>query len=166
MLFIEAAAEASMRGYQPNLSQGTFFQLTPPISHFFFIHLLSNILGNLVTTWRWGAEQIPSCQFDWNWLLVPSPSGATLILLQQDLLHFFFNCCCCTEVPNNQMDNHKVHAVDIKWHFLSEVFAKVFLYLLIRRKENWYPVIKMVKWCMWHVPDMWSGNRIPAYPHL
>ena len=30
MLFIEAAAEASMRGYQPNLSQGTFFQLTPP----------------------------------------------------------------------------------------------------------------------------------------
>ena len=102
--------------------------------------------------------------------------GATLIfddvfqsyfsLTHWDLLHFFFNCCCCTEVPNNQMDNHKVHAVDIKWHFLSEVFAKVFLYLLIRRKENWYPVIKMVKWCMWHVPDMWSENRIPAYPHL
>ena len=74
MLFIEAAAEASMRGYQPNLSQGTFFQLTPPIFDFFFIHLLSNILGSLVTTCRWGAEQIPSCQFDWSWLLVPSPS--------------------------------------------------------------------------------------------
>ena len=47
MLFIEAAAEASMRGYQPNLSQGTFFQLTPP-----HIPLLPPFYPNLVKYFR------------------------------------------------------------------------------------------------------------------
>ena len=173
-----------MRGYQPNLSQGTFFQLTPP-------HIPLLFYPPLVKYFRKSCHNMSlRCRADTKlsvWLkftfgslsasVQPWSCFCNLVLLAQviqsyfslthwDLLHFFFNCCCCTEVPNNQMDNHKVHAVDIKWHFISEVFAKVFLYLLIRRKENWYPVIKMVKWCMWHVPDMWSENRIPAYPHL